>query len=100
MAHGHSSADLSLAAITAALTVRGWENYWGGEEEGRRAWEVLRNEIDDAAPFWAYSPEVPEELRGGRSLPDYDDPTGKLKRKREEWLRREGYLDEGSRWVG
>lgn len=36
---------VTLDVLNAALARDSWEAYWGGPEEARRAWSVLRGKI-------------------------------------------------------
>ncbi len=83
---------VTIEVMNAALSRHGWEAYWGGEEEGRSAWEVLKGELQTnlgtrPAPFWGYEPDVPEELRqpdlpGAAVDPAFEE----VERRRMQWL--------------
>lgn len=84
-----SSFPLTLATLNASLDLAAWEAHWGGEREGREAWAALRarfprNATTRPAPFWAYTPDVPEELRGDGSIEAETDRA--LGAKRLRWL--------------
>lgn len=70
--------EVTLELLCVSLYLSDWENHWGGEREGRAAWEALRadmtvwpNHGTRDAPFWAYEPDVPDELR---AEPEDTDP--------------------------
>jgi hypothetical protein len=74
----------SVLAMNALLDLADWEDYWGGEAEARRAWKALKDTApgrrEYSAPFWAYEPGIPAELRSYDGLPDGDGYA------RSEWL--------------
>jgi hypothetical protein len=96
----------------AARDLDAWEAYWGGPTEARDAWEKLSSRLvrrgaHRPAPWWAYEPGIPAELRRAPSPPD---PRGVLRDPpqldgeamyvwrshqlaRLEWLIRSGQLD-------
>ena len=85
---GHAY-NVTLDVLNAELTLDSWEEHWGGEEEGLRAWEALKGRLEGnpttrPAPFWAYTPGVPAELRGSGTVEDLADPDLELARLR--WL--------------
>jgi hypothetical protein len=61
---------VTLDVLGAAMDLRGWEEYWGGSEQARRAWEALGDEMVLAinpgrrpAVWWHYTDGVPPELQ-------------------------------------
>ena len=93
--------EVTLELLCVSLYLWGWEDYWGGDREGRAAWEALRGKLRTnhgtrPAPFWAYEPDVPDELRAepedaDSRLPDHEYPPAHAKacaaeRARLEWL--------------
>lgn len=59
---------VNLDVINAAIDIRTWREHWGGDAEAREAWAALRDQLRTnrgtrPAPFWAYEPNVPAELR-------------------------------------
>ena len=93
--------EVTLELLCVLFTVWDWENYWGSEREGRAAWEALRGKLLDnqgtrPAPFWAYEPDVPDELRAEPEdadprLPDHEYRAADAKavaaeRCRLQWL--------------
>lgn len=85
------TARWTLELLAAALGVGTWEAYFGGPEEGRKAWERLAstypsNPTFRCPVFWHYTEGVPFELRGpGEPV---DDP--ELRDRRLRWLLGEG----------
>ena len=81
--------NVTLEVLNASLTLDAWEEHWGTEEEARRAWEALKgrlvgNPATRPAPFWAYTSDVPAELRGEGSIDDLEDR--ELEARRLRWL--------------
>jgi len=73
-----------------SLDLPSWVRFFGGPDEGRRAWAELAGQypgnVGTWPPmFWSYTSGIPERLRGtGSVCDDYDNPV--LKRARLEWL--------------
>lgn len=81
--------------LIAALSRDKWERLFGGEQAGRAAWKALEhhpgfvaNMTRRFAPFWAYNPDVPDELRGTGTIADSGDDALDLARCR--WLLGDG----------
>lgn len=77
--------------LLAALSRDKWERLFGGEQAGRAAWKALEhhpgfvaNMTRRLAPFWAYCPDVPDDLRGSGTIEDSGDDALDLARCR--WL--------------
>ncbi len=59
--------DVRMAAFCGESS---WDEYWGGPEAGRRAWEALRDQLCAQCHlgmrdgvFWSHEADVPEPLR-------------------------------------
>lgn len=81
--------SVSMDVLNAELTLDAWEEHWGTEQEALRAWEALKgrllgNPTTRPAPFWAYEPDVPAEVRGSGTVEDLADPDLEVARLR--WL--------------
>lgn len=79
---------VTLDVINASLDIESWREHWGGDAEAREAWAALRdswrqNRGTRPAPFWAYEPGVPAELR---ALASVNAPEMLVERGRA-WLR-------------
>jgi hypothetical protein len=75
----------SVLAMNSLLDMPDWVEFWGSEEEARRAWNALKDtapgRLEFAAPFWFYEPGIPAELRTFDGIPPVADGNA-----RSEWL--------------
>ena len=87
---------VTLKVIAVDGNIGAWQRHWGGEAEGRLAWEALRDRLvarinpgHRPAPFWIYELGIPDELRE-IERPDPRQPRERRKKDpqidRLEWL--------------
>jgi hypothetical protein len=86
--------EWSAAAACAALDLYSWDALWRGAEEGRAAWGALSSESRTTlgsrpAPWWAYEPGVPPDLRRMAQM-DEQQEDAVLRRRALRWLLAEG----------
>ena len=79
----------TLEVLNVSLTLDMWVEHWGTDEEALRAWEALKGRLEGnpatrPAPFWAFTPGVPAELRGEGTIDDLEDR--ELEAQRMRWL--------------
>ncbi len=87
--------EWTLDVHNAALDRGYWEDYWGGAKEGRAAWAVLRGEGHSnlgtrPGPWWAYEPDVPNELRAMAWVWERGPGNVDLQQRALRWLLEDG----------